>query len=88
MLKSATALVGIIFGLLATAELAVSPSGAQQLQPKSAFCRSFVADWTRCRNGRFERCKQIAIHVPDAAGGCVWETRCRPAGRGCLARPS
>ena len=89
MLKSAaTALMGITFGLLGTAELAISPSDAQQLQPQRSICRPLVPEWTRCVNGRMQRCKTVVHRVPNVASGCVWEYHCRPMDRGCLARPS
>jgi hypothetical protein len=87
MLKSAaaTAVMGIAFGILATAGLAVSPSAAQQLRT-SVPCLPMLADWTRCRYGRFERCTQIARRQPST-GECVLETHCKPAGRACTPRP-
>jgi hypothetical protein len=88
MLKStATAVTGIVLGILATAEFAISPSWAQQLLPKSALCGPLVADWTQCRNGRFERCTRTGLRRRDVPEGCIWETRCKPTGRRCLVRP-
>jgi hypothetical protein len=86
MLKSAaTALAGIIFGILATAEFAVSPSAAQGLRT-SVPCLPIVADWTRCRYGRLERCKQVVHRLPQTRE-CVYETHCKSAGRACMPRP-
>ena len=85
MLKSAApALAGIIVGILATAPLGVSPSAAQQLR-SSLPCNSIVKDFNRCNNrsGRVERCRQVAVHAPSAAYGCVWETHCKPLNRLC-----
>jgi len=85
MLKSAaTALAGIIVGILATAALGASPSVAQQLRSKLP-CNPIVKDFNRCNNrtGRVERCQQIAIHAPSASYGCVWETHCKQLNRLC-----
>jgi len=85
MLKSAApALAGLIVGVLATASLGVSPSAAQQLR-SSLPCNSIVKDFNRCntRSGRVERCRQIAVHAPSAAYGCVWETHCKQLNRLC-----
>jgi hypothetical protein len=85
MLKSAaTALAGIILGILATAELGISRSAAQQLR-SSLPCNPIVKNFNRCNNrtGRVERCQQITIHAPSASYGCVWETHCKPLNRLC-----
>src|SRR5262245_223134 len=80
MLKStATALVGIIVGILATAEPGVSPSAAQQLR-SSIPCQPIVRDSTCCRNGRVEICKQTAVRK---AGECVRENHCTLTNRPC-----
>jgi hypothetical protein len=82
--SAATALVGIIVGILATAPLGVSPSAAQQLRSKLP-CNPIVKNFNRCNtsSGRIERCQQITIHAPSAAYGCVWETHCKPLNRLC-----
>jgi hypothetical protein len=84
MLKSAaTALAGIIVGILATAPLGVSPSAAQQLRSKLP-CNPVVKDWNQCnRHGRVEHCQQITIRAPSASYGCVWETHCKELNRRC-----
>jgi hypothetical protein len=80
MLKSmARALVGIIFGILATAELAVTPSAAQQLR-SSIPCQPIVRDSTCCRLGRIEICKQTAVRQ---GGECVRENHCTMTNRPC-----
>jgi len=74
-----TALVGIIFGVLATAELGVSPSAAQQLR-SSIPCQPIVRDSTCCRLGRIEICTQTAVR---RAGECIRENHCTLTNRPC-----
>ena len=80
MLKSVTtALVGIVFGILAMATLGVSPSAAQQLR-SSIPCQPIVRDSTCCRLGRIEICKQTAVRK---AGECIRENHCTMTNRPC-----
>ena len=74
MLKSVTtALVGIVFGVLATAALGVSPSAGQQLKT-SIPCQPIVKDWTVCKAGRLRTCRLFVGH--NYNGRCVRYERC------------
>jgi len=82
MLKSvATALVGIVIGVLATAELGVSPSAAQQLR-RSIPCQPIGREWTRCKAGRLQMCRRNFIRL-GLTDRCLWLDECRMTNSRC-----
>jgi hypothetical protein len=85
MLKSAATVLGIILGILAITDLAVSPSEAQQLRT-SIPCKPIVKDWTVCRRGQLLNCTQVVSHYSTGrytSSQCIRRDRCTPSGKSC-----
>ena len=86
MLKSATTALGIIFGILALVDIAVSPSEARQLGHRLP-AEPIVKDWTRCRRGKLLNCTQVASLRSSSryvkAAECIRRDRCTPSGKLC-----